>query len=184
MLNNSVQHVGGAQEQHAHTLLLEPAAWEDIKKLNKNGHIFLHVLIWFLTWSNVSVSGKERHTADSLVGRACQGSARAFYGVQATIQPLHTLVNCTKLAHANALQLQELTLIAGQHEGLDSSPLPDKQMEGLVVKPKTFHKNTRHLQPGEPGFFLWCFTKYGSASTGKWFCEDSDGSSFFFLEIP
>lgn len=54
----------------------------------------------------------RRHAADSLIGRACQGSPGAFYGVQAAIQPLHTLVNCPELTHANALQLQELTLIS------------------------------------------------------------------------
>ena len=37
MLNNNAQHVGGAQEQHAHTLPLEPTAWEDIKKKNSQG---------------------------------------------------------------------------------------------------------------------------------------------------
>jgi len=93
--------------------------------------------------------GTEQQATDSLIGGACQGTAGALYGVQATIQPLHTLINGPKLAHTNALQLQELTLIARQHEGLDSSPLPEKQTEeGLVVKSNEFLKkrrSTRHI---------------------------------------
>lgn len=79
---------------------------------------------------------RERHAADSLIGRACEGSPGALDGIQATIQPLHALVNGPELAHADALQLQELALITRQHEGLNSSPLPDKQMGGggIMVK--------------------------------------------------
>lgn len=93
-------------------------------------------------------SGTQRLSADSLIGRACQGLARALYGVQATIQPLHTLVNGPKLPHTDALQLQELALVARQHEGLDSSSLPEKQTEGLVwekkIKRISERRNSRH----------------------------------------
>lgn len=69
------------------------------------------------------VKAWQCRTANSLVCRAREGPSGSFDGIQATIQPLHTLVNGSKLAHANTLQLQELTLVTRQHEGLDSLPL-------------------------------------------------------------
>lgn len=120
------------------------------------------------------MSGRKQQIADSLIGRASEGSPRAFYGVQAAIQPLHTFVNCPKLAHANALQLQKFTLIARQHEGLDSLPLPDKQTEGLAVKPKTYLKKEHTSQSSVLTLiaarrivFFPFVTKYGSASMRK-----------------
>lgn len=76
------------------------------------------------------LAGQKRHL---LVGRTCQGASRALYCVQAAIQPLHTLINGPELALADALQLQELALVARQQEGLNSSSLPDKQTEGMML---------------------------------------------------
>lgn len=44
-------------------------------------------------------------SSDSLIGGACNWPARALDGVHATIQPLHTSIHGTKLAHADAAQL-------------------------------------------------------------------------------
>lgn len=120
-LNNSGQRVGGGRELHVHTLPLGPTACEDIIQSS-------------LSRTILQEEYKKKGTqdaADSLIGRARQGSARAFYGVQAAIQPLHALVNSPKLTHADGLQLKELTLVAWQHEGLDSSSLPEKQTQGV-----------------------------------------------------
>lgn len=104
MLNNSGQRVGGGQELRVHTLPLGPTACEDINQSSLPEQYFR---------KNTHTKQKGvQDAADSLIGGARQGSARAFYGVQATIQPLHALVNCPKLTHADRLQLKELTLVA------------------------------------------------------------------------
>lgn len=117
--------MGGGRELHVHTLPLGPTACKDIIPSSLSRTI--------LQEEYKKNKKGAQDAADSLIGRARQGSARAFDGVQAAIQPLHALVNSPKLTHADGLQLKELTLVARQHERLDGSSLPGKQTQGRAV---------------------------------------------------
>jgi len=47
-----------------------------------------------------------------LIRGSSERSAETFDGVQAAVEPFHTLEDGSKLPHSNVFQLQELTLIA------------------------------------------------------------------------
>lgn len=68
-----------------------------------------------------------------LIRGSSERSAETFDGVQAAVEPFHTLEDGSKLPHSNVFQLQELTLIAWQHEGLESLPLSNRWRDAIIT---------------------------------------------------
>ena len=88
-----------------------------------------------------------RSDDDSLICWSCERSAKTFDGVKAAIESLHTLEDGSELPHSYLFQLQELTLVPRQHEGLDSLPLSTRWRD-LDYDNNKEHEERRDVETG------------------------------------